>query len=297
GSRPMSNELEMSMIDAGVDVSYFRPLATWRVWRNDKRTHRKILVVDGEQAFTGGVGIAQEWSGDARHPGEWRDTHFCLKGPVVPMLSAAFLDNWFECGHWHFEADPPVTAELPDGVPVQLIRASSTVGWTDIATVLRTAICMAQSRIWMCTPYFVPDWQTISLLREAMERGVEIRLIVPGQHADTPYSRFAGWRRIGSLLDSGLRLSRYEPTFMHAKILLVDDCVACIGSANINHRSLSKDEECCAMVISESLVDQLRADFDHDWSQSQPYTSADWQRRSWVQRCKEQIATTMVEQL
>ena len=239
GAAPMDKEQVRSMADAGVQVAWFRPLWTWRLWRIDHRTHRKILVCDGDVGFTGGVGIAAEWEGDARNPDEWRDTHFKVEGPAVHPLRAAFLGNWLEAGR----PLGPIVDEIPDAewkgdVLVQVIRAGSAVGWSDIATLMRLLIVRARRSLRITTAYFVPDQGARKLLCEAVGRGVEVDIMIPGQHIDKRFVQLASQAEFGPLLEAGVRLWRYQRTMLHAKVITADDVVGCIGSANFNQRSM-----------------------------------------------------------
>lgn len=296
GSRLMPEELVPLMRDAGAVVRHFRPL-NWRLWRVDKRTHRKILVCDEQVAFTGGVGIAEEWEGDARHPGEWRDIHVRLTGPVVAPLRAAFLDNWNEAGDWTLEADSHVCGPLEDGVPMQVVRSSASVNWTDMATLVRTLIAISQHSLRIATPYFAPDREMVDQLCEAAKRGVRVEILIAGQYNDSRISVLAGQPTYGRMLECGVTLSRYEPTMMHTKLILVDDHVSCLGSANLNHRSMGKDEECCVVVLDRSINSSLNEAYETDLASAAQVTLAQWQDRSWFTRIRERLARIVLEQL
>jgi len=148
GARGIDKSLVEMMRDAGVEIRWFRPLTISRFWRNDKRTHRKLLIVDDRVAFTGGVGISENWEGDARNPNEWREAHFALHGPVVGGLASAFLDNWNECGSWTAARVIPEQRSGAQGdIAMQVVRSSSTVGWTETAALLRPLVALADSSI------------------------------------------------------------------------------------------------------------------------------------------------------
>ena len=297
GARRIGKALQDRMAHSGVELRWFRPLGTWRIWRSDKRTHRKILVVDGRVGFTGGVGIADQWTGDARNPKEWRDTHMSLEGPAIRGLSAAFLDNWNAAGDWDWHEPASLAEALDGGVPVQVVRASSTVGWSDTATLLRSLVSVARERLLLVTPYFVPDGLLETLLAEAVDRGVDVRLMLPGPHCDQQVSRFAGHTSIAPLLRAGVKIWLYQKTNLHAKLVMVDGTLSCIGSANLNHRSMGKDEECCAVVLSHEITRQLENRFIEDCAESETLELDRWEKRSaWV-RLRERAARLFVEQL
>lgn len=296
GCRLMPKELVPMMRQAGVEVRQFRPLS-WRLWRVDKRTHRKILVCDEQIAFTGGVGIAEEWEGQARHPGEWRDIHARLVGPVIAPLRAAFLDNWNEVGPWSLEAENRRCEPLADGVPMQVVRSSSSVDWTDMATLVRTLIAISRHRLHIATPYFAPDSEMIEQLCAAADRGVDVQILIAGQHNDSKVSTWAGQRSYGEILGCGIRIHRFDPTMMHTKLILVDDQVTCLGSANLNHRSMGKDEECCVVVLSQALNERLNQCWQKDLERAHEVTLENWRQRGWLMRLRETVARLFLEQV
>lgn len=296
GSIPMDRELVRTLRDGGVQVRRFRPLLP-RFWRMDNRTHRKILVCDNAVGFTGGVGIGEQWEGDARHPGEWRDLHCEIRGPAIRGLRVAFKDNWNEAGPWEWEPpaqEPPYPA---DGVPVQVVRASSSIGWTDTATLLRSLVSVARQSLRLVAPYFVPDPVLRALLVDAARRGVDVRLLVPGRHHDSRLSQLAGHPDIEAVLEAGVRVFRYQQTMLHTKLVIVDGQVASIGSANLNHRSEGKDEECCVVVLSSELALGLEQRFQRDCHDADELGHAAWADRGAGLRIQERLARLLQGQL
>ena len=185
GGRLIDRSLIGHMADCGVQVEWFRAVHRTNPLKQNHRTHRKVLICDERVGFTGGVGIAQEWCGDARDEREWRDTHVRVEGPAVDGLSASFAQNWAETGHALIEE----RRRFPDhGGPgtsvVQVARGSASVGWNDMATVFRVMIESSQTRLRMMTAYFVPDDCFQQLLLDAVARGVEVDVMLPGPHAD-----------------------------------------------------------------------------------------------------------------
>jgi cardiolipin synthase len=297
GALPMDPELVRAMEGAGAEVRWFRPVATWRIGRTDNRTHRKLLICDGQVGFTGGIGIAEEWEGDARDPSEWRDMHIRIDGPAVGGLRAAFVENWNESGKWSWDECLQRPEPHPGGVPVQIVRASATVEWTDIATLMHTLVRTAERELVLATAYFVPDEQMIRLLIDARERGVDVRLLLQGEHGDSPLSKLASLRRVETLLTAGLRVFRYNRTLLHTKCLTVDGVLSCIGSANCNHRSLSKDEECCAVILCPVLTGELNGHLAADLEHADEVDVEQMRRRGWWVRAQERIAESIVGQL
>src|SRR5680860_1404322 len=225
GAARMNRDLVSSLEEAGCDVRWFRPPTTWKVWEVDHRTHRKVLICDEDVAFIGGVGIAEEWEGDARSPDEWRDTHFRVRGPAVDGLRA----------------------------------------------------------------YFVPDDGLIAQLLAARERGVEIDVIVPGPHPHTRIVQIAGEGEYGALLEAGVRIWRYQPSMMHAKIMTVDGVVACVGSGNMDERSMRLNDEANLVVFDPPTVEVLDRHFAEDLAASKRVDPDGWSRRGGVQRAEEAV--------
>jgi len=269
GAWAMPRELTEHMSAAGVDLVWFRPPLRWKVWQVDHRTHRKVLVCDGRIAFTGGVGIAEEWEGDARGPGEWRDTHFQVEGPAVHGLQAAFLDNWMEADRpirddlIHIESLPAVGESL-----VQVMKTSAAVNWSSIATMFHILLTLARRQVCIATAYFVPDSATVRMLQEAGRRGVDVRILIPGPHHDQRVAQLAQEHTYTPLMDAGVRMWAYQPSMMHAKIALVDGTVAAVGSANFNQRSMSKDDELALLILDPAVLAELLRHFEEDCARS-----------------------------
>ena len=297
GARPIEKQHLQTLSASNVDVRWFRPLKTFRIWRIDKRTHRKILVCDEKVAFTGGVGIADEWTGDARHPDEWRDMHLRLEGPAVAALRAAFADNWNEAGEWDWDRPLARPEKHSGGVPVQVVRSASTIGWTAMAAVLRSLVAVARSRLRIVTAYFVPDPAMLRQIKNAVARGVSVEILIPGRFTDSRLSQLAGHHATEQLLALGVSVFRYQKTMLHTKLILVDDLVCCIGSPNMNHRSMGKDEECCVVSLGPELVATLAAEFDNDCTVAEMLEYSAWSNRGGLLKLREQLARILIEQL
>ncbi|HNP37161.1 MAG TPA: phospholipase D-like domain-containing protein [Woeseiaceae bacterium] len=297
GCKKMPAQLVEELQASGVNLRWFRPLSRWRFWQNDNRTHRKILVVDNCIGFTGGVGIADEWTGGGQDPNHWRDTHFRFEGAAVMGLKAAFLDNWNEAGPWEQDDLPDQTQYRERGIDVQVVRASSTIGWTETASLLRALLSVARDSLQIVTPYFVPDPGLQHLLSDAAARGVQVEIMFPGEHCDMRLSQLAGHKSVLPLLEHGARIWRYERTMLHTKLVLVDNIVACVGSANFNHRSLGKDEECCAVLYSRATTRRLIEAFREDQQYASELRASSWQNRgSWL-KCQESLARLLLHEL
>jgi len=287
----MDHALIAEMDDAGVCVRWFRPLKRLRLGTVNHRTHRKVVIVDESVAFTGGVGIADEWRGDARNADEWRDTHFRIRGPAVDGLRAAFLDNWIETDQMLYEerVDRFPHQPKPGDAVVQCVRGASETGWSDVATLLRTLLHSARECIRITTAYFVPDHEITRLLCEASDRGVQVQILLPGPHADKRLVQVAGEEKYPELLDHDIELWNFQPAMLHAKIMTVDGVVANIGSANLNSRSIRCDEEVNVVALEPDLVRMLDEQFDEDLARSVQIKEFRWEHRNLGQRAVEQL--------
>lgn len=288
GSRLIEKDQLAAMDEAGVQVAWFRKPIHLSPLKQNHRCHRKVLVVDEETAFTGGVGIAEEWCGDARNENEWRDTHVQVRGPAVDGLAAAFAQNWAECHDELFDARDRFVMAKPCGdAVVQVVRGSASFGWQDMQTLLRVVLESAEERVRLTTAYFAPDAFFVELLCAAARRGVVVEILLPGPHTDKRVCQLAGQRHYEDLTSCGVRIFQYQPTMMHTKAITVDRVAALIGSTNFNRRSLDHDEEVMLAVMDPAFTAVLDEHFDQDMRASELIDGRRWKRRSVVQRLRE----------
>ncbi|MFD7425693.1 phosphatidylserine/phosphatidylglycerophosphate/cardiolipin synthase family protein [Streptomyces sp. NPDC059818] len=288
GSRLIEKDLLDLMEQAGAQVAWFRKPLLLSPLKQNHRCHRKVLVVDEATAFTGGVGIAQEWCGDARNENEWRDTHVQVRGPAVDGLAAAFAQNWAECHDELFDERDRFIDHAPQGeAVVQVVRGSASFGWQDMQTLLRVMLESSQERFRLSTAYFAPDAYFIELLCATARRGVEVEILLPGPHTDKRVCQLAGQHFYEDLLACGVKIWQYQPTMMHAKVITVDRVAALVGSTNFNRRSLDHDEEVMLAVLDEDFTAVLDGHFEQDLEVSELIASGRWRRRSAVQRVRE----------
>lgn len=295
GAKPIDRSTVTQMRNAGADVRFFRSPDPRHPFRATHRTHRKVMVVDERVAFTGGVGIADEWLGDGRTSGAWRDTHVRLRGPAVQGLRSAFLDNWVETEPVLFDPTfdhfPDLQAE-GDSV-VQIIKGTAEPGWNDISMTVRCLIESAERSMHLTTAYFVPDDDLVTRMVRAAERGVDVHVLLPGPEADKRFVQVAGEAVYHRLLDVGVQISCYEPSMLHAKILTIDGIASLIGSANFNQRSTSLDEEIDIIAFDPVLTRELDRDFDEDLAWSEELDLARWEGRNLAQRLLERGANLL----
>jgi cardiolipin synthase A/B len=291
GAHPIDQDLVAKMEDCGVQVRWFRPFRRFGLRHANHRTHRKVIVVDEEVAFTGGVGIADEWRGDARNEDEWRDTHFRLRGPAVDGLRSAFLDNWLETDPSLFDERVDRFPEQPQDGPsvIQCVRGASESGRSDVATLFAALLQSARERVRIATAYFVPDEDLSEKLIDAVERGVEVEILLPGPHADKRFVQLAGEARYDELLEAGVKIWNFQPSMLHAKVMTVDGAVANIGSANLNARSTLHDEEINLVVLDAAITEILDRQFDEDLERSEQIEPGRWRSRSLAQRVFERL--------
>lgn len=288
GSRLIEPDLLDLMDRAGVEVAWFRKPLYLSPLKQNHRCHRKVLVVDESVAYTGGVGIAEEWCGDARNANEWRDTHVQVRGPAVDGIAAAFAQNWAECHDCLFDDRDRFIVHEPQGdAIVQVVRGSASFGWQDMQTLIRVMLESAQERFRLATAYFAPDQYFIDLLCATARRGVEVEILLPGPHTDKRVCQLAGQNHYEELLACGVRIHQYQPTMMHAKVITVDRIAALTGSTNFNRRSLDHDEEVMLAVLDEEFTATLDRHFDEDVRASELMVPGRWKRRPVGQRLAE----------
>jgi cardiolipin synthase len=289
GGMKLEKELIERMEEAGVRVCRFRPVKPYAVKRVTNRTHRKILVADGRVGLTGGVGIAEEWTGDAQDPDHWRDTHVCVTGPVVRGLFGAFAENWLEATGEVLVGPEylPELEESDDGGPMMVVRSSAGVGDSNVEALYYLAIAAARESIDLTAAYFVPRPAFIEALQAAAERGVRVRVLVPGANIDKPPVWIAGRASYDDLVDAGVEVYEYQPTMLHAKSLTVDGCWSAVGSANFDNRSFQLNDEATLCVSSQEFARLLGEQFERDLEVSERIAPERWQDRGPLQRAGE----------
>jgi cardiolipin synthase len=294
GAREMSPELVDEMNAAGCDVSWFRPIedSLPEIGDIDHRTHRKILVCDSSIGFAGGVGIADEWDGDARDETEWRDTHLAIRGPAVAGLVAGFIDNWADQHDDGFDprAEPVVDPSPVGSITCSVIRGSAETGASELWRLMLALISCAEQRVRIATAYFNPDDRLCAALCEAVERGVDVSILVPGEFADKRFVQIAGESVYATLLEAGVDIRTFDISMMHAKVITVDRVVATVGSANMNQRSTQFDEETNVVIFDPEVVAVLDRHLDDDHAHSTLIDPADWAERGVFQRASERVA-------
>jgi cardiolipin synthase len=269
------------MCEAGCQVRWFRSVQ-WFTWaKYNHRNHRKLLILDGTLAFTGGVGIADEWDGDADSPEHWRDTHISIVGPAVGAVQAAFVDNWNEAtgelpiGERHF----PELAPVGD-IPICAVQSNPTNTTSPARRSMAALIAGSSRRLWITNAYFVPTAPFIRALRDAKARGVDVKILLPGPYIDERAVRRASRRTWPALLTGGVELYEYQPTMIHGKIVVVDGAVTSIGSINFDPRSFALNAEFGVIAQDRKLAAEMENAFVADVKLARPVTREDIRRLS-----------------
>ncbi len=298
GSVKMEQQQIDKMIQSGVEIQRYHKPHWSHLPRLNNRTHRKLLIIDGKLGFTGGVGIADQWRGDARNPLEWRDTHFRVTGPVVGQMQAVFMDNWIKAQGKVLHDELYFPAIEPTGkMPAQMFSSSPSGGSESMQLMYLMAITAATQSINLSSAYFVPDELTTKALITAAKRGVKIRIITPGEHIDTDLVRNASRASWGSLLEAGIKMAEYAPTMYHCKIFIVDNLLVSVGSTNFDNRSFRLNDEANLNVLDRDFASQQTEIFDEDWQKSNQISLAQWQQRPWQEKLVEKSAAIFKSQL
>lgn len=298
GSLKMDDDLLDLIERSGVDVHSYRPLRWYHLNRLNNRTHRKILVVDGKVAFTGGVGIADLWLGNAEDQDHWRDIHFRLEGPVVSQVQAAFNDNWIKTTGevLHGEDFFPEQDQAGD-IRAHMFISSPAGGSENMQLMYMLAITAAEKSIDLQAAYFVPDELITSTLLAAVERGVRIRIMVPDKHIDQQMVRFVSKALWGDFLHKGVEIHTYEPTMMHNKMLIIDERMVSVGSTNFDMRSFHLNDEASLNIYDHAFAEAMTRVFEKDIERCRHYDYAMWKTRPMKQRILERIFLHFKSQL
>ena len=298
GAFQMNDELAGDMTEAGVRLRWFRDVKDAGVTEADNRTHRKVLVCDEDVAFIGGVGIAEEWEGDARDASEWRDTHVRVHGPAVDGLRAAFVDNWAETGEELFDdRDRFPDQERSGASVVQVVSSPSQTGWSTLETMICALLAVARKRVHITSAYFVPEDNILEAICATAERGVRVDVLVPGEHTDKRVVQAAGQARYEPLLACGVHVHQYDRSMLHAKVMTVDGYLSCLGSANMDARSMNLNEESNLVVFDADVTAILDRHFEEDLALASEIDAETWHDRGLVQRTIEGVVGAVEDRL
>ena len=298
GSAKMEESYLAEMKEAGVQIEKFHKPHWYNLARLNNRTHRKLLVVDGQVGFTGGVGIAPAWTGNAQDPEHWRDSHYLVRGPAVAQMQATFLDNWLKVTGkvLHGEAYFPTIAPA-GGQKAQMFSSSPSSGSESMQLMYHLAITAAERSIDLSVAYFVPDDLTRKLLMDALARGVRVRLVTPGEHTDTETVKAASRATWGELLQAGAEIYEYGPTMYHCKVMIVDQLLVSVGSTNFDNRSFRLNDEANLNVYDAAFAQRQTQVFEDDIKRSRRVTYEAWLERPWSEKLHEKMTGLLRSQL
>ncbi len=297
GGRHLDDETVRRLRAAGVQFEYYHPLAWSTLARLNNRTHRRLLIIDGRVAFTGGVGIADSWAGHGRHKNHWRDMQFRLTGPVAAQLQGVFEDNWIvTTGHVLVGPTyyPPLS---PHGtMTAQVVSSSPEGGNESMQLMYLMAIEGARSSIDLDAAYFIPDTLVRQALVNAMARGVHVRILLPGKN-DAGFVLTASRADWGQMLHAGAKLYQYQPSKFHCKMMIVDQYLTMVGSANFDNRSFKLNDEVDVNVYSHDFAQHMTGVMDDDIGHARRVSLTQYKKRSWTTRTKEWLASLADAQL
>lgn len=283
--------------EGGCQFFYYHPTHSWRFDRLNRRTHRRVLVVDGKVAFTGGVGFADRWLGNADSPEHWRDIQARLEGPIVTRLQSAFVHHWIECGG-DVLTGPEIFPLLgPAGNLKAQMIASESFSFAPLALVQAVAFSAAEKSIDITNSYCAPSDAQVEQLCAAVKRGVKVRLLLPGTHNDQPMTKAAGRTAYGALLEGGVEIYEYQPTMIHTKSMVIDGIFSIFGTSNFDSRSAQINEEMDITVYDEAFAAQMEALFSTDLQSSQRYTLEKFRKRGPWERLSEWVMVPFHSQM
>lgn len=282
GGKELKGERKKMLEDAGVKVAHFHPLRISNLGRLNNRDHRKLVILDGRIAYTGGFGFADEWTGNAQDKKHYRDTALRIEGPVVHRLQAAFSENWIE-ETGEIPADekffPHVAPAGP--TPAHVAYTSPTGSISSVQILYYLAIKAARREIIIQNPYLLPDSAAIEALEEAVDRGVDVKIMVPSDDAtDNAIVQHASHHHFGTLLKRGVKIWEYDKTLLHQKVIVIDGLWSSVGSTNFDDRSFQLNDEINVGLLDAQLAAQLRAAFAADLRHAKQRKFDEWQDRS-----------------
>ena len=303
GGSKIPEDIPQLLTDAGCQLEWFRRvrlfqfITPWELLNYNYRNHRRILVIDGILGFTGGHGVAEEWTGDGRTEGKWRDTDVRVEGPIVQQLQAAFVESWRDTTGHVLGGDLYFPALKPVGkVNAQVVKSSPLGGTYESYMLLLLSITSARKSIHLSNPYFLPDERMQEALLEAVKRGVSVVVLTPGK-IDHKLVYWASRRGFEPLLLGGIQIYEYQAALMHAKTMVVDGVWAHVGTTNLDNRSFALNEEINLIAYDRAVGGELEKAFADDLKHSKKLTYEDWKARPWREKFLELFTIPLKEQL
>lgn len=288
GAQHMANSYWQRLTQAGVEVNFFNPFS----WRSPldyvRRNHRKLLIVDQRVAMVGGAGISDLWDGKDDNPGQvqWYDFEVKWQGDLVGLLTGFFLQHWLTAGgQVNLNEHLPGISFSEDGSPVLITPGEEpTSGDSPIRSLFQITILSAQRRLWISSPYLLPDEATCEMLGQIKAKGVDVRILTMGPNCDKSYVYYTSRQRYGKLLGRGIKIHEYQPSMMHGKSVLVDHHWASMGSANLDPRSFFHNDELNLCNNSPELIQHLEAFFENGFTEGHLIQMPEWEKRPLTQK-------------
>ena len=298
GSTSIGEDILRLLEDGGCQVAWYNPIHWYTIARYNHRTHRKSLIVDGDVAFTGGAGIADQWQGNAEDPQHWRDLQVRIKGPAVQPLQTGFAHNWLQTTSELISGPQYYPPLDPAGrLTAQTIISSPEIGASTVRVMYYLSIVCARKSIFIANPYFVPDEPAREALVDAKKRGVDVRIMVSGRHNDNWLAHRNSIRLYGPLLEAGIEILEFNRTMLHQKTMVVDALWATVGTTNFDNRSFAHNDENNVCVYDAGWAQRLHDLFIHDLEGCDRVTMEGWRRRGLLERCGEVIASLAQDQI
>jgi cardiolipin synthase len=297
GAIKMRKRYRDELTEAGVSVARFRPFGLRSLVRFYKRTHRRAIIIDGRIGFTGGAAVSKKWKGDVRNPHEWRDSMTRVTGPMVAGIQSAFASNWvYCCGE--VIAGPrffPTIDRGPGPCGLSVVSSPSDA-MQPIRLLFWVSFINARKKLWISNSYFIPDDRLRSAVIDRAKNGVDVRILVPGNHTDAVPVQAAGRSYYEELLSAGVRILEYQPAMMHAKTVVVDSAWSIVGSANLDERSMELNEENALGVADTDFALAIERGVEADFARSREIRLEEWRNRSLMSRAAERFFKVLIEQ-
>jgi cardiolipin synthase A/B len=288
GSGWSLNNSDVTMMQkAGCKFAYYHPTHSWRADRTNRRSHRRILVIDGRIGFTGSAGFAEKWSGNAQDKKHWRDMQVRIEGPLVAALQAAFQEHWVKTfGEALSGADQFPELKSAGDLKAQIVTSRS-FSMAPVPLLQAVAFTAATKRIWITNAYCTPTDDQVEQLVKAVQRNVDVRLLLPGPNNDQPLTKSAGRTAYGKMLEGGVKIFEYQPTMIHEKSMVIDGLFSMFGSSNFDARSSEINEELDVVVYDQNFGREMESVFEKDLERAREYTLDDFRKRTLWERATE----------
>jgi cardiolipin synthase len=299
GSRRIGKGERERMEKAGARVVMFHEFKLHNIGVMNDRTHRKMLIIDGREAFVGGHCVVDQWLGDAEDGKHFGDVSVHLRGPIVHSAQGAFSENWAgETGELFAGPDCFPSLEPAGGISMHLVYAKPESSAPAVKILHHAAICLARKRIWIQNPYFIPEPEAIDAFGEAVKRGVDVRVLMPSTSgSDNPMVQHAGHRNFEKLMRNGVRLFEYPHTLLHQKVMTIDGIYSAVGSTNFDDRSFETNDEVTLGILDAKTAQRLDAIFERYVARAAEMDLGKWRRRGLWHKLKDQAAYSINELL